>query len=85
MVTMEKLGESRTSKKLGNHRVEVCGKIRKYFYYNTEIAREEIATDTYWVDPSYGTRSTKEACNAYREYFDSNGLVEVEVGAIVNG
>lgn len=75
---VEYLTESNTAKKVGNHRVAVYAHERNYIYYSTTICTEYPKVKAFYIDDSYGTQSTKRACDKYRRHFLQQGYTEVE-------
>jgi hypothetical protein len=71
------LTNAKKDKKQGNHRVEILGDIRLYYYFNTVIAAEN-GDRKFAVDPSYGTVSTKKSCSLYRSKFLREGYQELD-------
>lgn len=71
MQTVKNLLHAKNNKKMGNHRVEFRKnkfdhQLRIFYYYVTPICTVNDDRGTFTIDDSYGTVSTKRACNAYR-------------------
>ncbi|WCS68432.1 hypothetical protein Goe16_02080 [Bacillus phage vB_BsuM-Goe16] len=75
------LTASPRNKKVGNHRLEVSPfvNLRRYYYFNTAICTENPVTKTFSIDDSYGTVTTTQNCNQYRQYFLNEGYKEVSL------
>lgn len=72
------LGASRDAMS-GNHRVQTRGigqVYRSFYYHGTEICRVWDDKKVFWVDASYGTQSTIQACIAYRKALTNMGYTE---------
>ena len=82
---VEKLANSTCDKKIGNHqtlhRVFVNKgdvlTVQSFIYYDTTICKCCDALKVFAIDASYGTRSTTNACNSYRQYFKSKDYEEL--------
>ena len=82
---VEKLAESNKDKKCGNHRlvlesvpVDTRSNItRKYIYHNTVICQACENLKIFYVDASWDSVSTTQACNAYRNYYLNKEYTEV--------
>ena len=77
MKTLVELVQSDKGKSKGNHRVEVVGDERKFYYYTTVICQANDNNKVFSIDDSYGSKSTKRACNWYHAYFTAFGYEEV--------
>ncbi|WIT25941.1 hypothetical protein [Bacillus phage SPO1L1] len=75
------LTASPRNKKAGNHRLEISPfvSLRRYYYFNTAICIENPNTKQFVIDDSYGTVTTKQNCNQYRQYFLNEGYKEVSL------
>ena len=66
-------------KKVGNHRVEQEGNIRRFIYHETAICTADCLQKTFTTDNGgWGTQSTTRAINAYRRELKAQGYKEVE-------
>lgn len=77
--TQYKLINATRDKLIGNHRVQTRGigdVYRSFFYHGTEICRVWDDKKVFWVDDSYGTKSTIQACVAYRTELTNAGYTE---------
>lgn len=79
MKTVQNLLNATKDVKKGNHRVKVfpITMNKQFFYYNTMICWVNDNDKTFAIDDSYGTVSTKRACNSYRRELLSMGYTEV--------
>lgn len=77
MKTVEELVRAYSSKKLGNHRVELLPNGKElYYYYSTVIC--EVHNGRFKVsNGGYGTSSTKRAIGAYRKEFQDSHVEDL--------
>ena len=63
--------------KKGNHHMERTSNGREFYLYWTCICKTNDNEKTFSIDNSYGTITTTQATNGYREYFLNNSYNEV--------
>lgn len=75
----DKLVNSTTDKKIGNHEVEVFSDRRYFFYHNHMVCSVNEETKTFQLDDcGYGEhRSTKNCLAGYRALLTLKGYTEV--------
>lgn len=75
------LVESKRNRRVGNHRVEVFGKARYYYYHGHLVCHVDEVGDypTFELDACgySGYRSTKMCLAGYREYYSNKGYKEI--------
>ena len=78
--TIEKLVKAEYNMKLGNHRVEIDGNVRRFIYFATNIfeVHDDIKVYTIYrgVNNKYNTPSTNKTINAYEGHFVGLGYEE---------
>ena len=74
MKTLERLVNAKKNISLGNHKVELDGKYRNFFYHWTVVCRVDDEGKTFVTNRGgWGTRSTTRVINWYRKYFADEG------------
>ena len=73
---VETLTSASRNKKQGNHRVEVDGRVRRFYYFRTCICEVDDYERTVKIDNSYGTVSTTKNCTKYLRYIVQFLVVE---------
>lgn len=80
---------TRNHKMIGNHHVDVYTRVcrnkhgvkriqwKEFTYYRTTICCACDSEQIFAIDSSYGTRSTTDACNSYRQYYTDKGYTEL--------
>lgn len=75
MKTIEKLINSDRNRKIGNHRLEIQGNKRLYYYHDTAI----IVTTPIGIfidNGGWNTRSTNRAINVYLKHLSNNNIID---------
>lgn len=74
---MQDLVYKEQNTKCGNHKMEIVGGVKNLIYYTTTICKVNSHLKVFGIDSSYGTQSTKRACNQYKRELEDNGYIEI--------